>query len=31
MVYWDNFGLLHFLQRCGFRPAQRLAFSLPLA
>lgn len=30
MVYWDNFGLLRFLQRCGFRPAQRLAFSLPL-
>jgi ribosomal protein S18 acetylase RimI-like enzyme len=31
MVYWDNFGLLRFLQRCGFRPAQRLAFSRPLA
>ncbi len=30
MVYWDNFGLLRFLQRCGFRPAQRLAFSRPL-
>ena len=30
MVYWDNFGLLRFLQRSGFRPAQRLTFSRPL-
>ena len=30
MVYWDNFGLLRFLHRCGFRPVQRLAFSRAL-
>jgi len=30
MVYWDNFGLLRFLQRSGFRPAQRLALSRKL-
>lgn len=24
---WDNFGLLAFLQHCGFRPSQRLALS----
>ena len=23
---WDNFGLLAFLARCGFEPAQRIAF-----
>jgi len=26
-VPWDNFNLNGFLQRCGFRPAQRLALS----
>lgn len=30
MVHWDNFGLLRFLGRCGFHPAQRLAFSRSL-
>lgn len=30
VIAWDNFGLGGFLARCGFRPAQRLAFSRPL-
>ncbi len=25
-VEWNNFGLLAFLDRCGFKPGQRLAF-----
>lgn len=25
-VEWNNFGLLGFLDRCGFKPGQRLAF-----
>ncbi|HEY5719557.1 MAG TPA: GNAT family N-acetyltransferase [Gammaproteobacteria bacterium] len=30
MVHWDNFSLLRFLQRCGFRPAQRVALTRKL-
>ncbi len=30
-VAWDNFGLLGFLERCGFRPSQRLSFARPIA
>jgi len=26
-VEWNNFGLLGFLESCGFRPSQRLALS----
>ena len=26
-VEWDDFALVQFMRRCGFRPAQRLAFS----
>ena len=26
-VVWDNFGLLAFLERAGFRPSQRLSFT----
>jgi predicted N-acetyltransferase YhbS len=29
-VQWDDFALCGFLARCGFAPAQRLAFSMPL-
>ncbi len=29
-VEWDNFGLLGFLQSCGFRPSQRLSLSCAL-
>ncbi|AVR88239.1 GNAT family N-acetyltransferase [Thauera aromatica] len=29
-VEWNQFGLLHFLERCGFRPGQQLALSRPL-
>ncbi len=29
-VPWDNFNLNSFLQRCGFRPAQRLALTCPI-
>ena len=30
MVHRDNFSLLRFLQRCGFRPAQRVALTRKL-
>lgn len=30
-VPWDNFNLNGFLQRCGFRPAQRLALSCQIS
>ena len=29
-VEWNNFGLLGFLESCGFRPSQRLALSVSL-
>ena len=28
---WDNFALLGFLKRCGFKPSQRLSFARPIA
>lgn len=28
---WDNFGLLSFLRRCGFKPSRRLSFVRPIA
>jgi predicted N-acetyltransferase YhbS len=30
VVNWDDFGLLGFLDRCGFRPSQSLSFSRKL-
>jgi len=30
-VEWDNFGLLGFLESCGFNPSQRLALSCSLS
>ncbi len=30
-VEWDNFGLLGFLESCGFKPSQRLALSCDLS
>jgi ribosomal protein S18 acetylase RimI-like enzyme len=30
-VEWNQFGLLGFLERCGFRPSARLSFVRPLA
>lgn len=30
-VEWNHFGLLGFLDRCGFRPSARLSFARPLA
>lgn len=30
-VEWNQFGLLGFLERCGFRPSARLCFVRPLA
>lgn len=30
-VEWNQFGLLGFLDRCGFRPSARLSFVRPLA
>jgi ribosomal protein S18 acetylase RimI-like enzyme len=30
-VEWNQFGLLGFLERCGFRPSARLSFARPLA
>lgn len=29
-VMWNEFGLLGFLERCGFEPSQRLVFTQPL-
>ncbi len=29
-VSWNDFDLVRFLERCGFTPAQRLVFALPI-